>query len=191
MRRIALAVWLLSSACSPAAASDAGSHAPEATATVSLPPVVEGVFARSGRGDELLIDELFIAFDGTRVRAGARMLQAPQPGGAVEAKLCNVHLDTQVIWTPTGFLVSNTVAADATIGVITITTDTNDYSFDGSNCNVQLTSGHYGVTPQRDAEGNTLGIVLTPPAGGAQEWRASGLMDIEDYATAARRAGAE
>lgn len=193
MRRITLAVCLLSAACSPGASSGPGSNPPDATGTptVSLAPVVEGVFARSEGGEGLLIDELFIAFDGTRVRAGARMLQAPQPGDAVEAKLCNVHLDTQVVWTRTGFVVSDTVDADGTIGVITIDAETNGYSFNGSNCNVQLASGHYGVTAQRDADGNVIGILLTPPEGAAEEWRASELMEIKDYASATWRAGTD
>lgn len=191
MRRITLAVCLLSAACSRGASSDAGASAPEATSTVSLAPVVEGVFARSGGGEGLLIDELFIAFDGTRVRAGARMLQAPQADAPVEAKLCNVHLDTEVVWTRTGFVVSDTVDADSTIGVITIETDTKDYSFNGSNCNVQLTSGHYGVTAQRDADGDVIGILLAPPQGAAEQWRASELMEIKDYASATWRAGSE
>ena len=183
MRRITLAVLALSAACdrTPTAATVEPTSIPQPAAK----PMVQGVFARSGGSAALLIDELFIAFDGNRVRAGVRMLQAPRPGESVEAKLCNVHLETEVRWTATGFVVANTVDADGTIGVITIDPDKKDYSFSGSNCNVQLASGEYGITPQRDSEGNVIGILLDPPEGAVEEWRASRLLEIKDYAEAA------
>lgn len=183
VRRVTLAVLFLSAACERASATTAapGSFQIEQPAG---DPIVQGVFARAGGSPELLIDELFIAFDANRVRAGVRMLQAPNPDGPVEAKLCNVHLDTEVRWTHTGFVVSKTVDADGTIGAITIDTEKKDYAFSGSNCNVQLAAGEYGVTPQRDPDGNVIGILLTPPEGAAETWKTSRLLEIKDYAEA-------
>lgn len=149
--------------------------------------MLRGVYALPGSGEGLLIDELYVQFDGDILRAGVRMLQQPQGRETVEARLCNVYVDTQIRWTPNSFVVPATVQVDGTIGSISIDATTNDFSFDGSKCNVRLEAGEYRVQPGADRkDGRAATIDMTAPGEATpQRWVASEPFEIEDYARAA------
>jgi len=160
---------------------------PQFPEPTSAAPLLRGVYALPGAGEGLLIDELYVQFEGNLLRAGVRMLQQPQGSATVEARLCNVYVDVEVRWTRTSFIVPATVQADGTIGLVSIDAETKDFAFDGSKCNVRLEAGEYQVAVGAEGDdGRPADMQLTPPSGGTPDrWIAAQPFEVEDYARAA------
>lgn len=151
-------------------------------------PLLQGAYAEPQPPQDTILHELYVVFADDQLRVGHRMLGEPADARLpTVAKLCDVYFDTNIEWTPTGFVVANGISAESQIGSLSVFLEGDDatsgsFSFDGSRCEVQLIPGAYTVEPTAEVgdDGRPLGFVLTPPAGAPQRFVAAGAPSFQD-----------
>ncbi|MGH1344380.1 MAG: hypothetical protein ACRBN8_22665 [Nannocystales bacterium] len=189
---VLLCAATLSCTKSPAAPTTVPSQPSPADANTPAPPLLAGVYTEAQPSDDTLLHELYVAFDGQAVRVGHRMLGEPEDAAIpTSAKLCEVYFDTNIQWTPTGFVVATAMSAESQVGSVSVFLETEEdtsgsFSFDGSSCEVQLVPGEYKVEPTTELgpDGRPAAFVLHPPAGSAQRFTAAEPTSFQDLGQA-------